>query len=291
MNEHKAFVLAEQAALSEHDLTPSSEPISAADLMAGEDDEDQGKRPCGLPGVDWVFDGGLPYFGTALVCSPGGSGKSTFLWELLKKVSTKERGTLYLSSEQSLKSLRRQLKRCGPPPVHMTVHAEQDYDKIIRTIEKEQPKILVLDSLHHVINITDEAGFNLAAGSPTAVTHVAKSIISLTSELEFLAFLVGHMNNDGTMAGGAHLRHAVDGTLVIRRLNPLIQKDPRRILEFENKSRFGEIGRRALFEMTKDGMKDRGPMGDEPIEAIEAIEQDLNVSRRSKRNGSDYGKN
>ncbi len=85
------------------------EPISAADLLANlEDDETMKKRQTGMTGLDWVFDGGLPYFGAILLCAKAGTGKSTFLWEMLRWLAKKKVSTLYISSEQSLKDLGRQ---------------------------------------------------------------------------------------------------------------------------------------------------------------------------------------
>lgn len=239
------------------------EPISAADLLANlEDDETMQKRQTGMAGLDWVFDGGLPYFGAILLCAKAGTGKSTFLWEMLRWLAKKKVSTLYISSEQSLKDLGRQFARLGSVPAkYMTVHAETDRDGIISAIEKCEPEILVLDSLHEVEGVTDESGYDMASGGPNAVTRVAKEIRRLSTELEFLAFLVGHMNNDGTMAGGSHLRHAVDATLVLRPGED--EKDPRRILEFEGKTRFGPRGRRGLFMMGEKSMKDCGPLKEE----------------------------
>ena len=75
-------------------------------------------------------------------------------------------------------------------------------------------------------------------------------------------FAIGHVNNDGTVAGGANIRHMLDATLVLRRGSN--DKDPTRILQFEGKSRFGPIGRQARFEMRNSGMVDCGPIKEEP---------------------------
>lgn len=236
------------------------EPISAHDLMASlEGDDSVKKRVTGMTGLDWVFDGGLPMFGAILLCAREGTGKTTLLYELFRKLAAMKVDTLYISTEQSLKDLGRQFSRCGPAPAkHMTMHSEIDRDAIIRCIEKQNPQVVAIDSLHDIENVTDESGFSMASGQPSAVTRVAKEIRRLTAELQFLAFLVGHMNNDGTMAGGSHLRHALDASLVLERSDN--KKDPRRILQFQGKSRFGTLGRKALFLMGEAGLTDKGPL-------------------------------
>lgn len=250
------------------DIPPlkDGEPITAADLFANlEGDESLKKRPTRMSGMDHVFAGGLPHFGAALLCAMAGTGKTTLLYELLCLLAKQKVRSMYITSEQSLPDLGRQFQRLGPPPEeHLILLAEQDRDRIIRAIEKERPLVVVLDSLHEVERVTDEDGYPMASGEPRAVTRVAKEIRRLSHDEQFFAFLVGHMNNDGTMAGGTHLRHAVDATLVLERIGG--ESDPRRILQFKGKTRFGPLGRKALFKMGESGMRDCGPYADDEDE-------------------------
>ena len=235
-------------------------PISAGDLIAGMvNDPALIKRATGWPGFDWVFDGGLPMFGAIMICASSGTGKSTLLWHLLCLLAQHKVDDLYISAEQTLRDLGRQFSRFGPAPSkHMIVHAETDRDSILSTIEKLRPRVVVIDSIHAVEGITDSEGFALATGGVTAVSQLGRDIKRLASELEILIFAVGHMNNDGTVAGGANVRHMLDATLVMRR--GINDRDPKRVLEFDGKSRFGPIGRQALFEMREDGLIDKGPL-------------------------------
>lgn len=239
------------------------EPMSMADLMAGEDSADEEKRLIHSPGVDYITDGGIPRVGAVLISAKEGIGKTTWLFGLLHKIAEEQKvKTLYISSEQGGKGLRSQFKRLNlKPSQRMIVLNEVDKDSIIRHIEKIQPEVLVTDSLHEIENVTDESGYSMASGSGPAVTRVAKEIRRLADDLGFFAFLVGHMNNDGTMAGSAHLRHAVDGTLGITFVTD--KKDPRRIMQFE-KCRFAPTDRQALFHMTERGMIDKGPLIERP---------------------------
>lgn len=251
-----------------------------ADLMAGKDEEEDEKRPTHSPGVDHVFNGGLPCVGAILLSAMEGTGKTTWLWGLLHKLAVEQgRRSLYCSSEQSPSALRRQFERLElSPSKDMIIVSQPDRDGIISIIEKEEPEIVVLDSLHEVENITDESGFSMASGTGPAVTRVAKEIRRLSEELKFFAFLVGHMNNDGTMAGSAHLRHAVDGTLEISRSGD--KRDPKRFLHFA-KCRFAPTDRQALFLMGDRGMVDKGPFYErEDGRSPEDLGDDGNPKRR-----------
>lgn len=243
------------------------EPISMADLMAGKDDDKtDGKRPTGSPGFDHICDGGLPKVGGILVSAMEGLGKTTWLFGLLNLLAEKlQLKTMYISSEQSGKGLRRQFARLGlPPSKRMLVLAEQDAEAIVEAIEDADPDVVAIDSVHDVEGVRDESDYDLSSGGAGAVTRVAKTIRRLSEEMGFFAFLVGHMNNDGTMTGGSHLRHEVDGTLRIDCVTN--KKDPRRILSFE-KCRFAEtVNRSALFLMGKEGMRDCGPLEDDSYE-------------------------
>lgn len=244
------------------------EPISAADAIAhARARKEEGDRiETGLPGVDWVFNGGLPTKGTALFCSPAGTGKTTLAWELGRMLARKKIETLFLSSEQTIEELGAQFERLGAAPAkHFILVSETDQSAILRVIEKSRAQVVFLDSLHEVEGVTDEGGYDLASGGERAVTRIAKEIRRLADDCDFFAFLIGHMKNDGSMSGGAHLRHAVGATLLLER-----EGDPEgagRILRFKEKNRFGPIGRKSRFQMTQTGLRDLGPVQQEvPIE-------------------------
>jgi DNA repair protein RadA/Sms len=240
-------------------LDGSDDIIMADELMAGDDETDD-LRPTGMPGVDWVFDGGLPYFGVILLSAREGSGKSTWLIELLYRLTKNGLSVLYNQTEQSDKDIRRQFKRLGKPPKGMMISTVRDKDKIIDLLHKHKPDVFALDSINHVLNVCDSSGYDLAPGSPRAITQIAREFKDACDELEVLSFLVAHMTNDGTITGGSNLRHTVDAVLALDR--PDDETDPKRYLRFRSKTRFGELGRRALFVMGKDGLKDHGPLDD-----------------------------
>lgn len=249
-------------------------PVSAGDLMRAFAEEEAGaKIETGMPGVDWIFDGGLPAFGggAILLAADAGAGKSTLLMTLFRLLALMKYNSLYVSAEQDLKDMRRQFARIGKfPSSHMLLHHACDQDDIVKAIEETKADVYAIDSLNTVENVTDIDGNSFANGSVPANIQLGKTFRKLAKEREAIIFCVGHVTNDGTIAGGSTVRHNLDATLVMRYWPGLTQQqkdsDPRRILAFEGKTRFGPRGRRALLEMTETGLEDKGPLIDENAE-------------------------
>ena len=249
-------------------MIEEGEPISASDLMKiAEADGMMDKLPTGLAGVDHVFDGGLPKVGSILLCAPAGTGKSTFLLVLFRELAAQGVSSLYINAEQTLTELAQQFAWLGKFPKKMLMHHATDRDDIIETIEKYRAKVYAVDSLHDVRNVTDASGYELADSGTRTVSHVGAELRALAGKRGAVIFAIGHVNNDGTIAGGANVRHKLDAVLTLRQWPGLTERqretDPRRILQFEGKTRFGRRGRRALFEMRDDGLVDCGPLIDD----------------------------
>ncbi len=224
----------------------------------------QRRHPTGLSGLDYVFGGGLPETGAVLFCAHAGTGKTSLLMELLLTLPWR---SLLLSTEQSKADLLAQFGRLGADRLrrassHMFVESETRFPAILAAIRDLRPQLLALDSLHEVEGVRDDNDNPMAASNERTVTRVAKILRRLSRKVGFFAFLVGHMSNDGTMMGGAHLRHAVDATLMLGRASKS-DKDPRRVLRFRGKTRLGPLGREALFRMTAEGLRDCGPLDPE----------------------------
>ena len=238
------------------------EPISAGDLFKSMGEIRRVEVP-GMPGFNHVFNGGLPPHGGAiLVCSPAGTGKSTLLQVVLRSLAEAEVRSMYISAEQTLKDLGQQFSWLGRPSrncsKYMLLNHLRRRDEILECVEKSRAKVVVVDSLHAVTEVADDQGLELSTGHSHAVAQVGTDLKRLAGELEAVIFAVGHVNNDGTIAGGTRVRHMLDATLVLRPGGS--ELDPRRVLEFEGKNRFGPRGRRALFEMREDSFEDKGPL-------------------------------
>lgn len=247
------------------------EPISAGDLYKNIGEVTRVPVP-GMPGLNHVFNGGLPPFGGAvLVCSPAGTGKSTLLMVTLRQLAEADVKSIYVSAEQTLTDLGQQFSWLGPPSRkcsrHMLLNHLRERDDVVECLEKSGARVAVVDSLHAVTGVTDDQGFALSTGHANAVAQVGTDLKRLAGERQMVVFAVGHVLNDGTIAGGTRVRHMLDATLVLR--PGAGERDPRRVLEFEGKNRFGPRGRQALFEMREDAFVDAGPIDPEAGPAAE----------------------
>lgn len=247
------------------DEMPTAESAEAL-LRRHGNDPSLALRPTGLLGVDHIFGGGLPAAGTILLSAKEGTGKTSFLWELFLTLAAQRVRALYVSLEQGKKQLVQQFARFGQARIaqagrHLKIDSQKDLPEVLDSLEHGRPQVAAIDSVHWVQGIRDDHGQPIKSGTANAVERVARDIKTLSDELGLLVFLVGHMNNDGTMSGGHALRHAVDATLGLHRMTAHL-RDPRRFLRFETKTRFGEMGREALFKMTENGFKDCGPILD-----------------------------
>lgn len=246
-------------------------PESAAALFARHgNDPDLRLVPTGMRGLDYLFGGGVPQAGILLLSAREGTGKTSFLWELFLTLAAQQLRCLYLSLEQGKKQLVQQFKRFGQDRIaragkYLKIDACKDLGDVLDSIEHGKPKVVAVDSVHWVQGVCDDHDQPMKSGTAGAVERVARDVKELADDMGQLVFLVGHMNLDGSMAGGHALRHAVDATLGLHRMTDNL-KDPRRVLRFETKTRFGEMGREALFKMESGGFTDCGPVRGEPEE-------------------------
>lgn len=254
---------------AERDEEPDGAESAAAILARHADDPQLQLRPTGLRGVDHVFGGGLPQFGAILLSAKEGTGKSSFLLELFLTLAAQHIRCLFVALEQGKRQLVQQFQRFGHDRIeraghYLKIDAQKELFDVLDSIERHRPDVVAVDSVHWVEGVLDDHGQPMKSGSAGAVERVARDVQELCNELGCLVFLVGHMNNDGTMAGGHALRHAVDATLGLRRIDEDNLRDPRRVLRFETKTRWGDVGPEALFKMAGDGFHDCGPRGAAP---------------------------
>lgn len=253
----------EQVSVAEfgaHTPVRDGEAASMADLIATLDEADEERVQTGLEGLDWVLGGGLPLSSTALLlAAPEGAGKSTLVLELFRALAKQKIRTLYVNCEQSARAFARQHKRLGEfSSEHQLVLAESDAGAILDAFDKHRPQVACVDSLHTVEGVIDGNGVPFTTGGVSAVSQVGRDLKRYADEAGMCIIAIGHVTSEGTIAGGTHLRHMLDATLFLDRSPD--GADPRRVLRTDGKSRIGEAGRRALFRMTENGLRDEGPL-------------------------------
>ncbi len=208
--------------------------------------DSQQRHSVGLQELDRVLGGGLVSGSVVLIGGDPGIGKSTLLLQVLAALSGRL-ASLYVTGEESLEQISIRAGRVDVDGSRLRLLSETSVERIIATAEKEQPQVMVLDSIQTLF--TD--GLQSAPGSVAQVRESAAQLVRYAKQSGIAMFLVGHVTKEGTLAGPRVLEHMVDTVLYF-------EGDPGgryRILRAV-KNRFGAVNELGVFAMTGGGLKE-----------------------------------
>ena len=124
-------------------LTPTTALVALSDIEAADFD----RTPTGLDELDRVLGGGMVEGGVVLIGGDPGIGKSTLLLQALDSLQRAGLKTLYVTGEESGAQVALRAKRLGIVNSRVQVMAEIGLEKILSTLNHEQPNIAVIDSV------------------------------------------------------------------------------------------------------------------------------------------------
>ena len=170
--------------------------------------------PTGVGELDRVLGGGLVPGAVVLLAGEPGVGKSTLLLAVASNVARGAPGAgaarparvLYVTGEESAGQVRLRAERIGALAPGLLLVAETDLATILGHVEREDPDLLVLDSVQTVASAEVEG----SPGGPSQVREVAGAIIAAAKSRDLPVVLVGHVTKDGSVAGPRTLEHLVD---------------------------------------------------------------------------------
>ena len=170
--------------------------------------------PTGVGELDRVLGGGLVPGAVVLLAGEPGVGKSTLLLAVASNVARGVPGAgaarparvLYVTGEESAGQVRLRAERIGALAPGLLLVAETDLATILGHVEREDPDLLVLDSVQTVASAEVEG----SPGGPSQVREVAGAIIAAAKSRDLPVVLVGHVTKDGSVAGPRTLEHLVD---------------------------------------------------------------------------------
>ena len=214
--------------------------------LAELDESEELRFSTGIAELDRVLGGGAVRGSIVLFGGAPGIGKSTMLLQACGSIAPEET-ILYVTGEESEHQLKMRAQRLRVDRDNLHVLAGTDINDVIAAIEQLQPSIVIIDSIQTVY----DPGVNTTPGSVGQVKQCAMEIMQLAKANGFTAFVVGHVNKEGAIAGPKVLEHMVDCVLIFEGDGSLSY----RILRAE-KNRFGSTNEIGVFEMVREGLRE-----------------------------------
>ena len=215
-------------------------------LLSELDTQEEIRFTTGVGELDRVLGGGAVRGSVVLVGGAPGVGKSTLLRQRCGLVGGSER-VLYVTGEESRRQLKMRAQRLGVSEGEIYVLAETQLAEIEAQIEAVQPTVVIVDSIQTMFDTEIAA----APGSVSQVRECTMSIMRLAKADGFTAFVVGHINKEGNIAGPKVLEHMVDCVLYFEGEQSMSY----RILRAA-KNRFGSTNEIGVFEMADTGLRE-----------------------------------
>lgn len=195
--------------------------------------------------MDRVLGGGIIKSSLVLVGGDPGIGKSTLLLQVADYVSKHNLKVLYVSGEESGEQIKIRADRLGVSDGELYILAETNIDIIKEYVEKEEPDLLVLDSIQTIYCPEIVS----APGSVSQVREVTAMVMRMTKVRNMASFIVGHVTKSGAIAGPRVLEHMVDTVLYFEGERHFSYRILRAV-----KNRFGSTNEIGIFEMREMGL-------------------------------------
>ena len=138
-------------------------------------------------------------------------------------------------------------QRLGVDHGSIYVLAETDLNTVLSTIDDLQPTVLIVDSIQTMYDAETAS----TPGSISQVRECTMRIMRSAKDSGYTAFVVGHINKEGSIAGPKVLEHMVDCVLYFEG----DQSMSYRILRAA-KNRFGSTNEIGVFEMEDSGLRE-----------------------------------
>ncbi len=222
--------------------TPRLAPQRLSELST----EDEIRFSTGMHEFDRVLGGGAVKGSLVLVGGAPGIGKSTLLLQLCGLIGNSQK-ILYITGEESKRQLKLRADRLGVAAENLYILSETDLSEAISAAGELSPDVLIVDSIQTMFN----PELSASPGSITQVKECTMALMQLSKTEGITAFVVGHVNKEGAIAGPKVLEHMVDCVLYFEGENSMSY----RILRAA-KNRFGSTNEIGVFEMCDSGLRE-----------------------------------
>ena len=193
-----------------------------------------------------MLGGGLVKGSVVLLGGDPGIGKSTLLLQTLASLSQTNK-VIYVTGEESLQQVALRAKRLQLNYDKLQLFIETHVENIIKVAKKEQPLVMVIDSIQTIYTDTLSA----TPGGVSQLKESTQLLVRFAKSTGITLFIVGHVTKEGALAGPRVLEHMVDTVLYFEG-----DRDNRFRMIRAIKNRFGAVNELGLFAMTDKGLKD-----------------------------------
>ncbi|MBI2468956.1 MAG: DNA repair protein RadA [Candidatus Rokubacteria bacterium] len=199
----------------------------------------------GLAELDRVLGGGVVAGSLVLIGGDPGIGKSTLLLQACQALGEAAGPVLYVSGEESAAQVKLRADRLGLGAKAVYLLAETQLEAIEAQVAQVAPRAVVVDSIQTVYLGDLES----APGSVSQVRECGARLMTLAKTRGITVFLVGHVTQEGAIAGPRVLEHLVDTVLYFEGERHATYRILRAV-----KNRFGSTNEIGVFEMTGRGL-------------------------------------
>lgn len=224
--------------------TTESETAKAVPLSQIEMTQDK-RISTEIKELDRVLGGGIVQGSLVLVGGDPGIGKSTLLLQVCRNLAGQGTEVLYISGEESLQQIKIRAERIGTFRDSLSLLCETNLDVIQKVIDREKPKVVVIDSIQTMYNENVAS----APGSVSQVREATGILMQIAKGMGISIFIVGHVTKEGVVAGPRVLEHMVDTVLYFEGDRHAAYRILRGV-----KNRFGSTNEIGVFEMRQDGL-------------------------------------
>lgn len=224
--------------------TAGQATVASAQRITDIHPDEKQRYHTGLKELDRVLGGGVVRGGLMLIGGDPGIGKSTLLLQICAHLGETLR-ILYVSGEESEGQIKLRADRLNVRSENLYILCENDLDTVLQCVQDQKPDLLIVDSIQ-TMNWMQVAS---ASGSVTQVRECTSAIMRVCKKLGVPAFIVGHVNKDGAIAGPKVMEHIVDCVLYFEG----DRHSSYRLLRCV-KNRYGSTNEIGVFEMGDKGL-------------------------------------
>lgn len=203
--------------------------------------------PTGIGELDRLLGAGIVLGSVSLLGGEPGIGKSTLSLQMAQKLALQGKRVLYVSGEESVSQLYLRSIRLEKNAPSLFVVSETNMALILQMLTKQDPDIVILDSIQVVFHPDLQA----VDGSVSQVRYCANMFIQWVKKMNKIGVIIGHITKEGSIAGPKVLEHMVDVILYLEGE----RNQKYRILR-SYKNRFFNTNDIGVFEMKETGLEE-----------------------------------